>query len=147
MDAFLGIFSKLGVDYTIFIQLIIFIGIYFALKEVLFDRLLEVLRFREDKTEILQKKAEEKQIKADKLAGEYREKINAVHSEIQKQWEQEEKEMESSQRDVWKKEEDSLNRKIEVRRQELESWMKKNKEAVKIQIDPLAKKLLDKLVH
>ncbi len=82
MNEVINIFKSLGADETIFQQFIIFLVIFGILKPLLFDKILEVLTIREDKTVNLQDLSGQKFIKAENMAKEYSAKISDAQNNI-----------------------------------------------------------------
>src|SRR5210317_666040 len=83
MDLILSIFKRLDLDITILYQFVITVLLFVILNQVLFKKLLEVLRLRESKTEGLENEANSKLKRADEMAKQYKDKIDGDFSEAQ----------------------------------------------------------------
>ena len=144
MDALIKILSQIGVDATIFIQFLIFMVLYFALKNVFFSKLLEVLQFRENKTTKLEEDANKKMAYADEMAKRYREQLNVVHNKAQGQLEKHQQKVMQTEKQILQKEEEKIMAQVEKMRDQFEQEFQKTKGQVLKNVDDLAEELVDK---
>ena len=83
MDALINVFVGLGVDQTIAIQFVIFVVVFFILKIVLFDKLKEIIIYREDQTSNLLKNSENINRESQDLEGKYKEMLGDAYKKAQ----------------------------------------------------------------
>lgn len=131
MSEVINIFKSLGADETIFQQFVIFLAVFAILKPLLFDKILEVLTLREDKTVNLQDLSGQKFIKAENMAKEYSTKISDAQNNIFE-------EIKIKKIKITQTENDKVN----IFRNDLEKSMDKKRQEFKILLDNKRKDVL-----
>ena len=81
MDQILNIFRRLEIDSTVLIQFALLVGIFLIANKLLFSKLLEVLKKREDQTTGLEHIANKKFAEADALGRTYKDRIDAFFNQ------------------------------------------------------------------
>ena len=82
MDHLVAILNQLGADSTAFYQFGLFLLLYLALKAACLGKLQFVLETRENKTVKLEKQANEKFQRSERLMGEYQDKVTSIQAEL-----------------------------------------------------------------
>ena len=147
VDALIKIFSQLGVDWTIFVQFFIFLVLYFVLKNLFFNKLLEVLQFRENKTTKLEQEANKRMALADEMAKRYREQLDAIHHNAQGQLEKHQKEVIEGKKNVLQREEEKLGAQVEQMRDQCVKEFQQTKGQLSKYVDDLAQELVNKFAR
>lgn len=83
LESIVNIFKQLGVDATIWYQLIVFVVLYPLLKVLFWNKLKFVIELRESKTTKLEAGAKDKFDEAEKLSKKVDEKISHANDEAQ----------------------------------------------------------------
>jgi len=142
-----GLLSQLGIDITVLYQFLVFFFGYLLLSNVLFKKVLFVLKTRDDKTTKLEANANEAFDKAEKLAVEYKEKIDQAYTEAQAEFLSVKTSALEQQKDVITAEEKKLAQMVESETKVFVEETNKSKEKVLAQSDDLTKNLIEKLVR
>lgn len=142
-----GLLSQLGIDITVLYQFLVFTFGYLILSNVLFKKVLFVLKTRDDKTTKLEAHANEDFEKAEKLASEYKEKIDQAYTEAQVEFNSVKNEAYNQQKEVISAEEKKLADMIESETKVFVEETNKSKDKVLSQADDLTKNLVEKLVR
>lgn len=146
VDEIINIFAKLGADKTIFYQFVIFLIFFVLLKPLLFDKLLEVLISREDKTVNLQDLSNEKLATAERMATEYNEKLVMAQNEIFGEIKQKKTEIigaENKKIDLFKSD---LKSKTDKEREDFKKVLGKKRESLLGETEKLSEDLVEKLI-
>jgi len=147
MDAILNIFKSLDIDQTFFIQLAIVTVFYFVMRTLLFGKLQEVLDLREEKTTKMEGGAAEKLSKAEKLAKEYKEKIDAARGEAFKIVTGHKDTVIAREATKIKEHESKLEAEAEAKRADFEKEIASKKEAIMKEAESLSQDLVTKIVQ
>lgn len=147
MDTIIGIFKSLGVDSTVFTQFIIICILYLVLRNLLFNKLQEVLELREGKTTKLEENANKKFIEAENLAKSYKEKINNAQSEAFSKLSKVKEDILKVEKDKLKEEEAKLNGEIEAKAKLFKEEVDQKKQQILASADSLANDLINKLTN
>jgi len=81
MDTFLAVFTSLGVDSSLLIQIIIIAIAFFASKLLFLNQLQFILENREEKTIKLENNADENMNKVTKMMSDYKQKTDSAMKE------------------------------------------------------------------
>lgn len=142
-----GLLSQLGIDITVLYQFLVFFFGYLLLSNVLFKKVLFVLKTRDDKTTKLEANANEAFDKAEKLAVEYKEKIDQAYTEAQAEFLSVKTSALEQQKEAITAEEKKLAQMVESETKVFVEETNKSKEKVLAQSDDLTKNLIEKLVR
>ncbi|MDD0854739.1 hypothetical protein HBN50_16640 [Halobacteriovorax sp. GB3] len=147
MDTIIGIFKSLGVDQSIFTQFIIVCILYFILRNLLFNKLQEVLELREGKTTKLEENANKKFIEAENLAKAYKEKVEQAQTDAYSDLSKKKEEVIKREKQTIKAAEAKLNQEIEQKAQEFKAEVEAKKQEVLGNAEALANDLVTKLTN
>jgi F-type H+-transporting ATPase subunit b len=147
MDAILNIFKSLDIDQTFFVQFAIVSVLYLVMRSLLFGKLQEVLDLREEKTTKMEDGAAEKLNKAEKLAKEYKEKIDGAKGEAFKIVTSHKDSVISREATKIKEHETKLEAEADTKRSEFAKEIASKKEAIMQQADSLSQDLVTKIVQ
>ena len=86
MEILLNVFESLGINHTIFYQFIVFVILFFLLKQILFKDLLRVIVDREEKTVVSEKNAEEVEKEAQELKAKYDKMVADIYKKYQEKF-------------------------------------------------------------
>lgn len=145
MDAIIGIFTKLGVDSTIFPLFIVFLIFFFVLKAVFFNKLQEILELRETKTTKLEGNANEMLTEADELEKKYKTKIELAYQEAQTDLGEKKNEILTKEKGVIQEAQAEVNAEYQEKRKAFQVEFTAKREDVMKSADSLAKNLVEKL--
>ena len=139
------IFSKLGVDQTIFMQFGIFIILSIFLKKLLFNPLQEVIEQRSEQTSGLESKADEILLEANQIKNETEEKINLKRNEYYSELKSKKDSLEAQLADRYLKSEAEAETQYEESLAELKDELSKVNEQLSQNTDELSSLLTTKL--
>lgn len=142
-----GLLSQLGIDITVLYQFMVFFLGYLLLSNVLFKKVLFVLKTRDDKTTKLEANANEAFDKAEKLAVEYKEKIDQAYTEAQAEFQAVKNTALDEQKKVITQEEQKLAQMVDAETKVFVEETNKSKEQVLAQSGDLTQNLVEKLVR
>lgn len=142
-----GLLSQLGVDITVAYQFGVFFIGYLVLSNVLFKKVLFVLKTRDDKTTKLEANANEAFQKAEELAKQYNEKIDEAYTEAQSEFQQVKSKALNEQKEIISAEEKKLAEMVSSETKVFVEETNKSKDKVLSQSDELSKSLVEKLVR
>lgn len=135
------------IDYSLLAQFALFTGIFFALKVLLFNKLLFVITHRESKTTKLEEEANQKFDQASKLAQEYKEMLGEVMSETSDSFRDQKQQILSAEDKKFKEVEDKVLADGETDRKKIIETIEEKKKAILANADQLADGLVKKLVQ
>jgi len=147
MDAILNIFKSLDIDQTFFVQFGIVTVLYFVMRSLLFGKLQEVLDLREEKTTKMEDGAADKLTKAEKLAKEYKEKIDGARGEAFKIVTSHKDSVMNREAANIKEHESKLEAVAEGKRVDFEKEISQKREAIMKEADSLSQELVTKIVQ
>lgn len=147
MEMVLGIFKQLGANDSLWYQLGIVVLMYFLTKVLFFDHLQKVLESREEKTVKLEGSADKQFEKVNKLASEYKDKINNANKDARTRLDQEKSEISKSLEVEYKKEEKTINDYIDSSRKDAEIKLKQQKDKILSDAEDLANSLVQKITR
>ena len=128
-------------------QLVIVVIFFVVAVNLIFSKLLFVLRERESKTVLLEKDAEKRMSKANELSESYRAKIDLAHRETQKVVKSKKEEIMAREDEKFKAEEAKLNKEVDAERAKIvESFKAKETEIMK-EAETLADGLVSKIIQ
>ena len=145
MNEIIAIFKQLGVDSTIFFQFGIFVVFFAIVKVLLFDKLQFVIELRESKTTKLEDEANRKFQDAEKLAYEYREKMNKAQQSSQEKLKAGKAEVVSRERNKYEEAQKKIIAEMESDRKTFEQELSTKKGEILSKADILASELVNKL--
>lgn len=143
----MGILTQLGIDQSFFYQFGVFIVVFFALKVVLFNKLLTVIEIREEKTTKLVDNAEGKSQEAEKLAAQYEETINTTHQEVMAKASVAKEAFKKAESSRMKEGEEKVSQDYAQKRAQAESEVQSSKDAILSQSNQLANDLVSRLTQ
>ena len=146
MNEVINIFKSLGADETIFQQFVIFLVVFAILKPLLFDKILEVLTLREDKTVNLQDLSGQKFIKAENMAKEYSAKISDAQNNIFEEIKTKKIKITQTENDKIHTFRNELEKSMDEKRQEFKILLDNKRKAVLSESEGLSDDLVEKLV-
>ncbi|MFT6068728.1 MAG: F-type H+-transporting ATPase subunit b [Bacteriovoracaceae bacterium] len=139
------VFRKLGIDSTIIFQFLIFLGTFFILKVLFFNKLLFVLEQREGKTTKLESTANDKFAEAEKLANKYSEQVRETNVKAQEIFSEKKTLTIDKERARFKSVEADVNKELDAQRSEIEKEFQVKKEQLLKNADALADELSNRL--
>ena len=145
MDKISKILVSLNIDETFFYQMGIFIVLYFVLKVILFERLQEVIKLREEKTVRLKEAADKKFAEAENLASLYREKMKKANVEGREAYNRHKRKVVEEVKIHLKKVEEQINIEFEKDSSTFRDNMALREKELLKNSDMLCSKLLEKL--
>ncbi|MBT6326496.1 MAG: hypothetical protein HOJ35_11045 [Bdellovibrionales bacterium] len=146
MSEVINIFKSLGADETIFQQFVIFFIVFAILKPLLFDKILEVLKLREDKTVNLQDLSGQKFTKAENMAKEYSTKISDAQNNIFEEIKTKKIKITQTENDKIHKFRNDLEKSMDEKRQEFKVLLDNKRKDVLSESEGLSDELVEKLV-
>ncbi len=141
------IIVKLGWDPSFWWQLGILLALFFILKFLLFDKLQWVLDHREERTSKLVEEAVQLQHEAEKIDGEYKEKLKSARHNARDFFRMKREQWLEVERKIVHGAELEIGQEYEKKRIQLEEEMKKKKEDVLGKTEQLSDELVQKLVQ
>lgn len=147
MEKIIQIFSQLGVDQSIFHQFVVFLVLFFALKAVLFNRLLEVLQLREQSTSKKEGDANKKMKEAEMLNEKYELEIQKVYQQSYEQINVKKDNLLKEESKKLKDVEQQLEKEYESKKAILLEEINKKKQEVATSVDTLSNDLINKLTN
>jgi F-type H+-transporting ATPase subunit b len=145
MEVIQSILSQLGINESFFSQFIIIIVLFIILKFVLFNKLQFVLDNRDEKTVKLESSADNLFDKVNKMAEEYKNKIEEKHVEVQAYLNGEKAQSINDENIKLKEIESEIELFVEDSRSEIKEEVKEKEEEILSHTDDLAKTLIEKL--
>lgn len=145
MDAVVAIFQQLGADSSLIYQFAIFVVVFLVSKFGFFNHLQKVLVTREEKTVKLEGNAEAKFEEVNKLAEEYKARIQGANKEAREKFDKEKSGIEKEQEARYRKHEKEISEYIDSSRNEALKELESKKEAVMAEAGQLASNLVQKI--
>lgn len=143
----LNVFTKLGVDQTIFYQFAIVVVLYFILKNLFFNKLKEVIVLREDKTTKLEGQANAKLQQSQKMADNYKSKMDKIYLESQEKFRERKSKLAHEEKEKLDHFEDKLQNDYETQMHKLSDEMKVKKADAFKKTEELSHSLVNKLIQ
>ncbi len=147
MDTVKAIFTQLGVDSSLLPQFLIVFGMFIIAKFLFLNHLQFVLENREEKTVKLESSADNTLEQVNKMAQEYKAKIDSANKESMKIISAKKAEIQSRYGETFKKTEKEINQFVEESRQSFEREIQANRSKFAGEIDGMANELINKIVH
>lgn len=147
MDTVKAIFTQLGVDSSLLPQFILVFVIFIVARFVFLNHLQFVLENREEKTVKLESSADTTLEKVNKLAAEYKTKIDNANKEALKILSQKKQEIQANYNEEFKKTEREINQFVEESRQSIEKDIRDNRSKFMGDVDGLAGDLVNKILN
>jgi F0F1-type ATP synthase membrane subunit b/b' len=145
MDMVLGIFTSLGADKTLWIQLSIAIVMLFVSNFLFLNHLQIIIEKREKNTTGLEGEADSKFEEVDRLAAEYKEKISSATKAEREKIEIEKSVITKNLESKYRTEEKSVNDHVDKSRKESEAKVAAQKDEVLSGAEELAMSLVQKI--
>lgn len=147
MEMILGIFAKLGVDYTIAIQFAIVTLLFVILKMLFLNKLKEVLSTREEKTTKLETEANKKMNQALEASALYKNKMDKCYSDAQEYFVSKKNEINTREKEKLDSYEYHVSTEFEKKKVEYVKNVHEKKEVLMARSGELANNLVDKMIH
>lgn len=145
MEMIVTIFKSLGVDQTVFIQLVSLIIIFVILKTLLFGKLKEVLDLRDKKTIKLEGAAHAVYKKAEELQEQYKAHIEKTHQDSHLKTQKVKNDLREKESKKLKETEELLAREYETKRSAMVSDINAQRSKSLAEVETLSKNLVEKL--
>ena len=143
----LNVFTKLGVDQTIFYQFAIVVVLYFVLKNLFFNKLKEVIVLREEKTTKLEGEANAKLQESQRMADSYKAKMDKIYLESQEKFRERKSKLAYEEKEKLDSFEDKLQHDYETHMHKLSDEMKMKKADAFKKTEELSHSLVNKLIQ
>jgi F0F1-type ATP synthase membrane subunit b/b' len=147
MDTVKAIFTQLGVDSSLIPQFVLIFVIFIVARFVFLNHLQFVLENREDKTVKLVSSADHTLETVNKLAQEYKAKIDNANKESMKILSAKKQGIQASYHETFKKTEKEINQFVEESRQNIERGIQNNRSKFMSDVDGLAGDLVNKILN
>jgi F0F1-type ATP synthase membrane subunit b/b' len=147
MDTFLAVFTSLGVDSSLLIQIIIIAIAFFASKLLFLNQLQFILENREEKTIKLENNADENMNKVTKMMTDYKQKTDSAMKEAMKNFNDKKQAITKKMDDFFKTTEKEVNLQIESSREKIEKDISENQSKYLQEVDALSEDLIKKIIH
>lgn len=147
MDTVKAIFTQLGVDSSLLPQFILVFVIFIIAKFVFLNHLQFVLENRENKTIKLESSADKTLENVNKLAKDYKVKIDGANKEAMAILSQKKQEIQKNLGENYKKTEREINQFVEESRQNFEKEIQQNRSKFMGDVDGLAGDLVNKILN
>jgi F0F1-type ATP synthase membrane subunit b/b' len=147
MDTVTAIFTQLGVDSSLLPQFLIVFGMFVIAKFLFLNHLQFVLENREEKTVKLESSADLTLENVNKMAQEYKSKIDGANKEAMKVVSSKKAEIQARHGETFKKTEKEINQFVENSRQDFEREIKSNEAKFLGEVDSLAGDLVKKILN
>lgn len=147
MDTVKAIFTQLGVDSSLIPQFVLIFIIFIVARFVFLNHLQFVLENREDKTVKLESSADHTLETVNKLAQEYKSKIDNANKESMKILSAKKQGIQASYNESFKKTEKEINQFVEESRQNIEREIQNNRSKFMSDVDGLAGDLVNKILN
>ncbi len=147
MEMILGIFTKLGVDSTIFYQFAVVVVLFFILKTLFLNKLKEVILLREERTTKLEIEANKKMNQAQELSAQYKTKMDKCFNDAQIFFREKQSAIYSSEKEKVDAFEFHMSTEFQKKKEEYISGLQAKKDLVMAQADDLTQELTNKLTY
>ena len=147
MDTIYTVFESLEIDKRFFIQFALVTILYFILRNLFLEKLQEVLDLREDNTTKMESGADDKLSEADKIAKQYKDKIEDARQEAFKIISKRKDEVVSREMKNLKEHEASLDNDLNSKLDTFKDELNVKKQDVMKQAQNLSEELVTKIVH
>lgn len=147
MDTVKAIFTQLGVDSSLLPQFLIVFGMFIVAKFLFLNHLQFVLENREDKTVKLESSADLTLENVNKMAQEYKAKIDGANKEAMKVVSSKKTEIQARHAETFKKTEKEINQFVENSRLDFEKEIQTNKAKFLGEVDSLSDDLVKKILN
>ncbi len=147
MDTVKAIFTQLGVDSSLLPQFLIVFGMFIVAKFLFLNHLQFVLENREDKTVKLESSADLTLENVNKMAQEYKSKIDGANKEAMKVVSSKKAEIQARHGESFKKTEKEINQFVENSRLDFENEIQTNKSKFLGEVDSLSDDLVKKILN
>ena len=147
MDTVKAIFTQLGVDSSLLPQFLMVFGMFIVAKFLFLNHLQFVLENREDKTVKLESSADLTLENVNKMAQEYKSKIDGANKEAMKVVSSKKAEIQARHGESFKKTEKEINQFVENSRLDFENEIQTNKSKFLGEVDSLSDDLVKKILN
>lgn len=145
MDTIVIILQALKIDKTVLIQFGLLVLFFNLLAPLFFNKIKEILEYRESKTTKLESHAHAVYKQAEDLAEQYKAKIEKTHQDSQSVANKKKSDILNKEKDLLKKAEASLDSDYENRKSKILKDMSEKRSVVMAEADKLAGNLVEKL--
>lgn len=145
MDVLLNALEALGVDKTIFIQFTIFVILFVILKKLLFSKLLEVLKDREEKTVVTEKNSDFLMDEAKELEKKYNDMVAKIYQKYQAKFHEDKCDIMDEENKRFKLHEEQFSQKEQTELKKIAEELSVLKDTAFQDKDSLKKDLISKL--
>lgn len=147
MDTIYTVLNSLEIDSSFFIQFILVTVLYFVLRALFLNNLQEVIELREDNTTRMESGADKKIIEAEKVAAEYKAKIEEARSEAFKLISNRKEEVIARETKKFKEHEAVLESELNTKKNKFEQELEEKKKDIMTQAQGLSEELVNKIVQ
>jgi F0F1-type ATP synthase membrane subunit b/b' len=145
MDTIVIILQALKIDKTVLIQFGLLFVFFNLLAPLFFNKIQEILEYRESKTTKLENHAHAVYKQAEDLAEQYKAHVEKTHQESQGVSHKKKNEVLNKERDLLKQAEDLLSNEYEERKSKILKDISEKRTVVMAEADKLAGNLVEKL--
>jgi F0F1-type ATP synthase membrane subunit b/b' len=145
MDTIVIILQALKIDKTVLIQFGFLFVFFNLLAPLFFNKIQEILEYRENKTTKLESHAHAVYKQAEELAEQYKAKVEKTHQDSQTTSYKKKSEVLNAERDLLKKAEEQLNTEYEERKSKIVKEVLEKRSVVMADAEKLAGNLVEKL--
>lgn len=145
MDMIVVILQALKIDKTVLIQFGLLVLFFNLLAPLFFNKIQEILEYRESKTTKLESHAHAVYKQAEDLAEQYKAKVEKTHTDSQSAASKKKSEVMSLENDLLKKAEDQLSSEYDQRKSKILKEIAEKRVVVMAEADKLAGNLVEKL--
>lgn len=145
MEKLVSVLGQLGVDSSIYYQLVVSVVLFFLLKYVLFEKLKSVILLREEKTTGLSEDADAIFAKADQLANDYHRQLTEANKKAQMEFTNKKLEIVKRYQALIKKADDEAAEEYTQQVKKLEAEYEEVRKKVLLEAEALAGHLVRKL--
>lgn len=145
MDTIVIILQALKIDKTVLIQFGLLVLFFNLLAPLFFNKIKEILEYRESKTTKLESHAHAVYKQAEDLADQYKAKIEKTHQDSQSVANKKKSDILNKEKDLLKQAEANLDSDYENRKSKILKEMSEKRSVVMAEADKLAGNLVEKL--
>jgi len=145
MDTIVIILQALKIDKTVLIQFGLLVLFFNLLAPLFFNKIKEILEYRESKTSKLESHAHAVYKQAEDLAEQYKAKIEKTHQDSQSVANKKKSDILNKEKDLLKQAEANLDSDYENRKSKILKEMSEKRSVVMAEADKLAGNLVEKL--
>lgn len=145
MNTIVIILHALKIDETVLIQFALLFAFFNLLAPLFFNKIKEILEFRESKTTKLETHSHAVYKQAEELAEQYKAKVEKTHQDSQEATHQKKNDILNKEKNIIKQAGDQLDSEYEERKSKIIKDISENRTLVMAEVDKLAGNLVEKL--